>query len=54
MVSGEAVLIAVAFAALWYAGHETVKGVKKMDHAIAAKLHRHKQQPAVQPQKETP
>ncbi len=42
MVSGEVLLIAVAAAGLWFVGHETVKGVKKLDHSIASKFHHKK------------
>ncbi len=46
-MSGQAMLIALAAAGLWYGGSKTVSGVKKVNHAIAAKFH-HK---AAQPQK---
>lgn len=47
MIDGQVLLIAVACAGIWFAGHETIKGVKKMDHAIAAKF-RHYKKPADQ------
>lgn len=43
-MTGEAMLIALACAALWYGGTKTVSGVKKVNHAIAAKFH-HKTAP---------
>lgn len=42
MISGQAFVIAAAFGLLWYAGHETIKGVKKFDHALSNKLHHKK------------
>lgn len=51
MLSGQALLIALAAAGLWYAGSKTVNGVKKVNHAVAAKFHHHKAAP---PQKAEP
>jgi hypothetical protein len=42
MVPVQVVLIAAAFGGLWYAGHKTVSGVKRLDHAVASKLHHKK------------
>lgn len=37
-MSGQMILVAVSLTGLWWAGHKTVSGVKKVDHAIAHKL----------------
>lgn len=44
-MSGEVILIALVAGGLWFAGHETVKGVKKLDHAIVRKFHIHNPKP---------
>lgn len=49
MPTGQIFLIAAGFAGLWWAGHKTVDGVKKVDHAIVRKFHHKK--PATQPVK---
>jgi hypothetical protein len=49
---GQAIVIAVAAAGVWWVGHETVGGIKKLDHFIAHKFHHSQPSQAVQPQTE--
>jgi hypothetical protein len=42
MVTGQVLMLALAFTGLWYAGRNTVTAIKKLDQSIAHKIHPNK------------